>query len=74
MTHPECPGCNKPMISGQQSFFGPLQCHWDCQETTIAKMGQRNADDLVQFRINARLKQDGIVPGHHLFEQLGGKE
>jgi hypothetical protein len=36
-------------------------------------MGHQNADDLVQFRINNRLAMDGITPGHHLFERLGGK-
>jgi len=36
-------------------------------------MGERNADDLIQFRINKRLAMDGITPGHHLFEKLGGK-
>lgn len=74
MTHRICPGCNEPMISGKQSFFGPLQCHWDCQDATREKMGEHNAQDLINFRINARLAQDGIYPGHHLFKQLGGTE
>jgi hypothetical protein len=60
------------MISGQQSFYGPLQCHWDCQEATRAKMGEENAQDLINLRVNRRLAQDGIVPGHHLFVALGG--
>lgn len=68
-----CPGCNQPMINGQ-TFNGLLQCHWDCSDATREKMGDRNADDLINLRINRRLAQDGIVPGHHLFEQLGGTE
>lgn len=68
-----CPGCNQPMIDGQ-TFNGLLKCHWDCTEATRAKMGNRNADDLINLRINRRLAQDGIVPGHHLFKQLGGTE
>ena len=69
----ECPGCNQPMIDGKQWFYGPLGCHVECKELTIQKMGADNARDLEQFRVNARLAQDGIVPGHRLFEQLGGK-
>lgn len=67
-----CPGCNQPMVDGQ-TFNGLLKCHWDCSSATREKMGNRNADDLVQFRINKRLAQDGIEPGHRLFETLGGK-
>jgi hypothetical protein len=67
----ECPGCNKPMLDGQ-TFNGLLQCHWDCQDIVKEKMGQQNADDLIQFRINARLAQDGIDSGHRLFKLLGG--
>jgi hypothetical protein len=68
-----CPGCNKPMVDGQE-FNGLLKCHWDCSDLTRDKMGHQNADDLVQFRINNRLAMDGIFPGlHHLFERLGGK-
>jgi hypothetical protein len=69
----ECPGCNKPMINGQ-TFNGLLQCHWDCQDVVKEKMGQHNADDLIKLRINRRLAQDNIYPGHHLFEALGGTE
>jgi len=67
-----CPGCEKPMVDGQ-IFNGLLKCHWDCTEATREKMGERNADDLIQLRINARLAEDGVVPGHRLFAQLGGK-
>ena len=67
-----CPGCGKEMIDGQV-FNGLLKCHWDCTDATRAKMGDRNADDLTQYRINARLAQDGIYPGHRLFTTLGGK-
>lgn len=67
-----CPGCDKPMLDGQV-FNGLLKCHWDCQEATRAKMGDKVADDLIQYNINKRLAQEGIVPGHHLFERLGGK-
>ena len=67
-----CPGCNKPMIDGQV-FNGLLKCHWDCQDVVRKNMGDRNADDLIQYRINARLAQDGITPDHHLFEKLGGR-
>ncbi|WP_278939169.1 hypothetical protein [Pseudomonas helleri] len=68
----DCPGCNKPMIDGQV-FNGLLKCHWDCQEVVREKMGERNADDLIQLRINARLLQEGIDHNHRLFSQLGGK-
>jgi hypothetical protein len=67
-----CPGCEQPMIDGQ-TFNGLLQCHWDCTDATRAKMGNRNADDLIQLRINARLARDGVNSTHRLFEQLGGK-
>ena len=67
-----CPGCNLPMIDGQ-TFNGLLRCHWDCQDVVREKMGSQNADDLVQFRINKRLLQDGIDPEHWLFATLGGK-
>ena len=67
-----CPGCNLPMIDGQW-FNGLLKCHWDCQDIVRKNMGDRNADDLIQFRINKRLAQDGITEGHHLFNTLGGK-
>lgn len=62
-----CPGCNEPMIDGKQWFYGPLGCHVECKETTIKAMGENNAYEL------ERLARDGIVPGHHLFEKLGGK-
>lgn len=68
----DCPGCNKPMIDGQV-FNGLLKCHWDCQDVVRNQMGNKNADDLIQLRINARLAQDGVLPGHRLFETLGGK-
>lgn len=55
------------MIDGQ-IFNGLLKCHWDCQDKVRAQMGERNADDLIQFRINKRLAMDGITPEHHLFE------
>ena len=67
-----CPGCNLPMINGQV-FNGLLKCHWDCQDTVRAAMGEQNADDLIQFRINKRLAMDGVTPEHPLFERLGGK-
>jgi hypothetical protein len=67
-----CPGCELPMIDGQ-AFNGLLKCHWDCQDKVREKMGNKNADDLIQFRINMRLAMDGITPDHHLFEKLGGK-
>jgi len=67
-----CPGCNLPMIDGQ-AFNGLLKCHWDCQDKVREKMGNQNADDLIQFRINMRLAMDGITPDHRLFEKLGGK-
>lgn len=67
-----CPGCGLPMIDGQV-FNGLLKCHWDCQDTVRANMGDQNADDLIQFRINKRLAMDGVTPSHPLFEKLGGK-
>ena len=68
-----CPGCNLPMIEGQV-FNGLLRCHWDCQDIVREQMGEENADDLIQFRINKRLALDGVGPTHPLFHQLGGKE
>ena len=67
-----CPGCNQPMVDGQ-TFNGLLKCHWDCTDATREKMGQQNADDLIQLRINARLLQDGVDQSHRLFTALGGK-
>lgn len=67
-----CPGCDKPMIDGQ-AFNGLLQCHWDCQDVVRKNMGEKNADDLIQLRINNRLFKDGITPAHPAFERLGGK-
>ncbi len=67
-----CPGCNLPMIDGQV-FNGLLKCHWDCQDKVRNSMGEQNANDLIQFRINSRLAADGVIPGHRLFEKLGGK-
>jgi hypothetical protein len=60
------------MIDGQV-FDGLLKCHWDCQDTVRANMGEQNADDLIQFRINKRLEMEGITPTHRLFTTLGGK-
>jgi hypothetical protein len=67
-----CPGCNLPMIDGQV-FNGLLKCHWDCQDKVRENMGDQNADDLIQFRINKRLAMDGVTPDHPLFAKLGGK-
>lgn len=67
----DCPGCNKPMIEGQ-AFNGLLKCHWDCQDVVREKMGTQNAEDLINARVKARLAQDGIFPGHHLYEKLIG--
>jgi hypothetical protein len=60
------------MINGQ-TFNGLLKCHWDCQDVVREKMGEQNASDLIQYRINARLAQDGITPDHYLFARLGGR-
>jgi hypothetical protein len=59
------------MIDGQW-FNGLLQCHWDCQDVVREKMGEQNASDLVQLRINERLRQEGLYPGHRLWQTLGG--
>lgn len=67
----DCPGCNKPMIEGQV-FNGLLKCHWDCQDVVREKMGAQNAEDLINLRVKARLAQDGIFPGHPLYERLMG--
>lgn len=67
-----CPGCNLPMINGQV-FNGLLKCHWDCQDVVREKMGDQNADDLIQLRINERLRQEGLYPGHRLWQALGGR-
>lgn len=66
-----CPGCNKPMVDGQV-FNGLLKCHWDCADATREKMGEQNASDLVQLRINERLRQEGLYPGHRLWQVCGG--
>lgn len=68
-----CPGCNLPMIDGQV-FNGLLKCHWDCQDKVRADMGDQNADDLIQFRINKSLERAGITAVHPLYAKLGGKE
>lgn len=69
-----CPGCNKEMIyDGKNVFNGLLKCHWDCSDVVRQKMGDQNADDLIQYRINERLLQDGIDRNHRLFNTLGGK-
>lgn len=67
----DCPGCKKPMIDGQ-AFNGLLKCHWDCQDIVKANMGSRNSDDLMKYRARDRLAQDGIYPGHPLFDKLIG--
>lgn len=67
-----CPGCNKVMFDGQP-MNGLLRCHWDCQDVVREQMGQQNADDLIQFRVNARLKKEGIDEHNPLFGNLGGK-
>lgn len=66
-----CPGCNLPMIDGQW-FNGLLQCHWDCQDVVRKNMGEKNADDLIQSRINQRLRLEGLDENHRLWKQLGG--
>ena len=66
-----CPGCNKEMIyDGKIVFNGLLKCHWDCSDIVRQKMGDQNADDLIQYRINERLLQDGIDRNHRLFNTL----
>lgn len=68
-----CPGCNLPMINGQ-AFNGLLKCNWDCQDIVRKNMGEQNADDLIQFRINQSLASQGVDRYHPLFEKLGGKD
>ena len=46
---------------------------WLTFEGFFSDMGERNADDLIQFRINKRLAMDGITCDHPLFAKLGGK-
>lgn len=67
-----CPGCELPMIDGQV-FNGLLKCHWDCQEVVRKKMGEENANDLIQSRINQRLRMEGLDENHRLWTTLGGK-
>lgn len=64
-----CPGCNKPMIDGQ-AFNGLLKCHWDCQDIVRTNMGEANAFELIKHRADVRLRQDGLFPGHHLYDKL----
>lgn len=66
-----CLGCDQPTKDGQQ-LNGLLMCHWDCTETTREKMGQAEADEFIQKRINMRLIQDGLSPAHPLWKTLGG--
>lgn len=67
-----CPGCKEPMINNEQVFNGLLQCHWDCSDVVRAQMGEQNADDLIQLRIDNRLRMEGLDSNHHLWKVLGG--
>lgn len=67
-----CPGCNKPMIDCQ-AFNGLLKCHWDCQDIVREKIGQDEADAMIQRNINLALLNQGITPANPMFERLGGK-
>jgi len=49
-----------------------LKCHWDCTDAVREKMGDQNANDLMQLRINERLRQEGLYPGHRLWQVCGG--
>lgn len=66
-----CPGCNKPMKDGQ-AMNGLLKCHWDCSDKVRQAMGEQNASDLIRSRVDARLRKEGLFPGHHLYEKLMG--
>lgn len=61
-----CPGCNKPMVDGQV-FNGLLKCHWDCQDIVKAQSGAQEAG---MSRAILRMAQDGIVPGHPLYQRM----
>jgi len=65
----KCPGCNLPMIDGQV-FNGLLKCHWDCTDVVLTNMGEANAFELIKHRADVRLRQDGLYPGHHLYDKL----
>jgi hypothetical protein len=66
-----CPGCEKPMVyDGITVFNGLLKCHWDCTDATKSKMGETNANDLVLLRVKARLAQDGLFPGHPVYDKM----
>ena len=66
-----CPGCEKPMIDGQ-AFNGLLKCHWDCQDVVRTKIGNAEADAIIQRNTDRALLQQGIGPSHHLWKTLGG--
>lgn len=64
-----CPGCNKPMLDGQP-MNGLLKCHWDCSDKVRKSMGDENANELIRSRTDARLRQEGLFPGHPMYEKL----
>jgi hypothetical protein len=55
-----------------QALNGLLKCHWDCQDIVRKNMGEQNADDLIQLRINKRLEMEGLSRDHHLWKVCGG--
>lgn len=65
-----CPGCKEPMITGQQVFNGLLKCHWDCSDKVRELIGEENTFQLIKSRADERLRQDGLFPGHHLYDKL----
>lgn len=66
-----CLGCNEPTLDGQQ-LNGLLRCHWDCTEKTRVVLGEAVANELVQQRVDARLRADGLTQGTHSWIRLGG--
>lgn len=66
-----CIGCGEKMVDGQ-ALNGLLKCHWDCTDSTREKLGQQEADEIIQKRIDMRLIQDGLSPAHPLWKKLGG--
>lgn len=66
-----CIGCGEKMVDGQ-ALNSLLKCHWDCTESTREKLGQQEADEIIQKRIDMRLLKDGLSPAHPLWKKLGG--
>lgn len=66
-----CIGCGEETKTGQ-ALNGLLKCHWDCTDVVRSVMGQQEADDMIQQRVDKRLRMEGLDPTHRLWKTLGG--